>query len=82
MEFSSVVPENVACPIVVTLAGIVIEASEVDPSKALIPIEASRLPSAKVTVVSEDVLLNALCPIDVTLAGIVTEASDPAELNA
>jgi hypothetical protein len=65
----------------VTLAGIVIEASEVDPSKALFPIELSWLPSVKVTVVSEDVIMNALSPIEVTLAGIVTEASDEARLK-
>ena len=61
-----------------TLAGIVMEVSEVALENAPRTIDVSVLPAAKVTEVSAVAPENASLPIDVTLAGMVMEVSEVA----
>ena len=73
---------NAELPIDVMLFGMVIEVSEVAPSKALRPIEVRALPAPKVTVLSAVAPLNVLLPIEVTLFGMVIEVSEVAPSKA
>ena len=81
-EVSEVAFLNAELLIEVMLFGMVIEVSEVAPSKALRPIEVRALPAPKVTVLSAVAPLNVLLPIEVTLFGMVIEVRAVAALNA
>jgi hypothetical protein len=66
----------------VTPAGMVMSVRALAPENALIPMDVSWLPSAKVTLVRLLAFLNAYVPMDVTVAGMVIAVSALAASNA
>ena len=82
MEVKADVYKNALAPMLVTLAGMVIEVKLVALWNARWPMLVRDESASNVTVVKADVLWNALPPMLVTLAGMVMEVKLVAPWNA